>query len=170
MPAAPADRRPERSSVLPLPPRARGFTLIELLVVLVIMAALAGLVATRFDGALAGMELRAAARDIASALRYARGRAVATQNETAVIVNVETRRYRLRGTADEREHRFGRHVGVDLVTDRNSFLSDHEAEIRFFPDGSSTGARITLVSGQSAFRIDVEWLTGRVRIHDAAPG
>ena len=38
----------------------------------------------------------------------------------------------------------------------------------FFPDGSSTGGRITLRSEVSAYRVDVDWLTGQVRVHAGA--
>lgn len=143
-----------------------GFTLIELLVVIVILAGASALLVVRFDGALAGMELRAAARDVASALRYARGRAIATQSETAVLIDVDERRYRLMGTQDVRERHFSRQITVDIVTDRGSFVSDSEAAIRFFPDGSSTGGRVSLSTERADFSIDVHWLTGRVRIAD----
>jgi general secretion pathway protein H len=145
-----------------------GFTLVELLVVLVILAALSGLLLIRFDGVLEGMELRGASRDVASALRYARGRAIATQQETGVAIDVESRQYRVLGTDDTRVHGFNPRIAVDMITDRSAFLSDTEAAIRFFPDGSSTGGGITLSSGTNGYHIDVQWLTGRVRV-DAAP-
>lgn len=147
-----------------------GFTLVELLVVLVILAALSGLLLIRFDGVLEGMELRGASRDVASALRHARGRAIATQQETGVAIDVESRQYRVLGTDDTRVHGFNPRITVDLLTDRTAFLSDTEAAIRFFPDGSSTGGGITLSSGTSGYHIDVQWLTGRVRINAAPAG
>ena len=36
--------------------------------------------------------------------------------------------------------------------------------IRFFPDGSSTGGRVTLMVGERSYAVDVDWLTGRVRV------
>ncbi len=38
--------------------------------------------------------------------------------------------------------------------------------IRFYPDGSSTGGRITVASGERKFLVDVDWLTGRVSIKE----
>jgi general secretion pathway protein H len=42
------------------------------------------------------------------------------------------------------------------------------ARIRFFPDGSSTGGRITLRSGQREWHVNVSWLTGAITIFDTA--
>ena len=36
--------------------------------------------------------------------------------------------------------------------------------IRFFPDGSSTGGRVTLSHGSRQYFVDVDWLTGRVSV------
>jgi general secretion pathway protein H len=42
------------------------------------------------------------------------------------------------------------------------------ARIRFFPDGSSTGGRITLRSGRREWHVNVSWLTGAISIYDTA--
>jgi general secretion pathway protein H len=43
-------------------------------------------------------------------------------------------------------------------------------EIRFFPDGSSTGGEITLAGGNAHRYVQVDWLTGRVAVYeDTAP-
>ena len=39
-----------------------------------------------------------------------------------------------------------------------------EGAILFFPDGGSTGGRVTLASGRAAWSVDVGWLTGEVRL------
>ncbi len=43
-------------------------------------------------------------------------------------------------------------------------LAPGRGGIRFYPDGSSTGGRVTLSLEGLQMRVDVEWLTGRVRI------
>lgn len=149
---------------MPAPGASHGFTLLELMVVMVIVSVLAGAVLIRFDGAFAGMELRSASRDLASALRYARGRAIATQRETGVAIDVEERRYRILGTDDGRVRSFSGKIHVDLLTDRSSFISETEGAIRFFADGSSTGGDIRLTSDAGGYVVQIEWLTGRVRI------
>ncbi|MGB8635652.1 MAG: type II secretion system protein GspH, partial [Rhodanobacteraceae bacterium] len=37
---------------------------------------------------------------------------------------------------------------------------------RFYPDGSSTGGRITVIRGQREWHINVSWLTGEVRTEE----
>ncbi|MCK7491838.1 MAG: hypothetical protein MZW92_09370 [Comamonadaceae bacterium] len=43
--------------------------------------------------------------------------------------------------------------------------------IRFFPDGSSTGGAITVSGPKLAYRVNVDWLTGAIAIveQDAQP-
>ena len=40
-------------------------------------------------------------------------------------------------------------------------------DIRFNPDGSSTGGRIALANGRRRIAVGVDWLTGRVSVADA---
>lgn len=61
----------------------KGFTLIELLVVLAIAASAIALVLPQLSSARAGIALKAEARKVASALRAARGEAIARQREVA---------------------------------------------------------------------------------------
>lgn len=143
-----------------------GFTLIELMVVLVVAAAAMGLVVPQFGAALAGMELKGATRDVASGLRYARGRAIALQRETAVVIDLDARSYRIEGAEANGSHDLGRDIDLRLVTGRTEVRGDSEGAISFFPDGSSTGGRLTLESGNRSHVVDVRWLTGRVRILD----
>ncbi|MGA7117479.1 MAG: hypothetical protein WBY12_09835 [Hyphomicrobium sp.] len=42
--------------------------------------------------------------------------------------------------------------------------------MRFFPDGSSTGGRVTLVAGERKRLLDINWLTGAVIIKDTDSG
>jgi general secretion pathway protein H len=43
-------------------------------------------------------------------------------------------------------------------------VDDKIAGIRFLPDGSSTGGRITVAVGEFEQLIDVDWVTGRVTV------
>jgi general secretion pathway protein H len=36
--------------------------------------------------------------------------------------------------------------------------------IRFYADGSSTGGRVTVASGEREYRVGVDWLTGQVTV------
>ena len=54
---------------------------------------------------------------------------------------------------------------LQLYTVEKELTSDKVAAIRFYPDGSSTGGRVTIGKDDRKFEIDVDWLTGRVRIN-----
>jgi general secretion pathway protein H len=135
---------------------------VELLLVLVIGALLLTVVPPMFSAAIPGVQLKGAAREIAAALRYARGRAVANQETAAVILDVEARQYRVTGR--ERVRSLPKQLDLELFAARSEQTSGNAGGIRFFPDGSSTGGRITVKGGERAYKVDVDWLTGRVKI------
>ena len=151
-------RRPRRSCA--------GFTLIELIVVLMVavlaFAALGGSIGTGNKST----QLQALARDLASALRYAHGEALATQQQTGVAIDLRNNSYRISNR--DKVYTFAEEVDVSLVVAEEEFGADQIGNIRFFGDGSSTGGRITLEWGNQLRRIDVNWITGEVRISDAA--
>lgn len=68
----------------------------------------------------------------------------------------------------DKVYTFAEEVDVSLVIAEEEFGADQTGSIRFFGDGSSTGGRITLEWGNQLRRIDVNWITGEVRISDAA--
>ena len=57
-------------------------------------------------------------------------------------------------------------LDLKLYTAQSEIVDDKRGAIRFYPDGSSTGGRVTLASGTRAFLVDVDWLTGRVTIKE----
>ena len=40
--------------------------------------------------------------------------------------------------------------------------------ITFYPDGSSTGGRVTLRDEDNGYVVDVDWLTGRIDVRETA--
>jgi general secretion pathway protein H len=143
---------------------AKGFTLIELLVVLVIIGLMLSLAPVAFRQALPGVQHKAVARDLAAALRGARGRAIQENRDVAVIVDVEARTF---ATGDGGElGRLGDDLTVSLVVGQSEQLDETRGRIRFFPDGTSTGGRITLTGNQRDYHVLVDWLSGRVAIRE----
>jgi general secretion pathway protein H len=59
-----------------------------------------------------------------------------------------------------------RELELKLFTAQTEAVSERKGAIRFYPDGSSTGGRITVASGERKYLVDVDWLTGRVSIGD----
>jgi general secretion pathway protein H len=40
--------------------------------------------------------------------------------------------------------------------------------VRFFPDGSCSGGQITVTGGAQAYQLQLDWLTGSIRVVGAA--
>ncbi len=140
----------------------KGFTLIELLVVLVIMGVLLTLAPAAFHRLAPGLEMKSAARQVAGLLREARGLAIRDNREMTVIIDTEDKVYRL--GAGVRSHELDAALTVSLVTAASEQLDETAGRIRFFPDGTSTGGRVTLSRDDRKFDITVDWLTGLVAI------
>ncbi len=142
-----------------------GVTLLELLIVLSIMAIVAALVLPMFGGTgVSTGELKSAARQLAAGLRVARSEALATRQETRVMLDLEQRTFRI--DRDASLHTLPRMIEVKLFTAQSDLVNDRVGAIRFFADGGSNGGRVTLAAGTRKYDIDIDWLTGRVAIQD----
>lgn len=147
---------------------AQGFTLLELIIVLLISVLGFAVVGSNISSGNQSTRLQAAARDIASALRYAHGQALMTRQPVSVAVNLGDNSYRI-SNRDKIFH-LNSEIDISLVVAEEEFAEGEEGSIRFFGDGSSTGGRITLEWGAQLRRIDVNWITGEVAISANAPG
>ena len=144
--------------------RIDGVTLLELLVVLSLMALIAAMAVPYFSGGVSTSELRGAAREVAAGLRYARSGAVASRQETRLVLDLEQRSFRVDG--DQRSHALPKAVELKLFTAQRDLIDAKSGAIRFFPDGGSNGGRVTIAAGERKYEVDVDWLTGRVAILD----
>jgi len=142
----------------------RGFTLLELLMVLVIAAAGYALVVRFTAGGVSGAELKSAARAVAAGLRDARGTAIARQESAALVLDLEHRSFEVSGRGRARS--LPERLELKLYTAQSEIVDEKRGAIRFYPDGSSTGGRVTVASGERRFLVDVDWLTGRVSIQE----
>ena len=142
----------------------KGFTLLELMVVLVIGVMLFSLVPPLLSGVGLTTELRGAGRQLVAGLRSARSQAIARQSEAVLAIDLEERYFGV--TGNPRRYPLPKAVALELFTAESERLDDSAGAIRFFPDGSSTGGRITLSDERIAYEVDVDWLTGRVRLFD----
>jgi general secretion pathway protein H len=144
--------------------RQRGFTLLEVVIVLVIGAIAYGLIlGVPFRGA-SSSDLKAAARTLASGLRQAQTMAITSRRDAMLTLDVEAREYTLPGETEPRHLPDG--IDLKLYTAQSEVTSERKGAIRFYPDGSSTGGRITVSIGERKYLVDVDWLTGRVTIGD----
>ena len=141
-----------------------GFTLIELLAVLLILALVAAFVVPSLGGG-AAVEIKSAARSLAAGLRQTRNRALNDNRSAILSLDVAKREFRLPG--ERRAHKLPARVDIVLFTARSEQLSEKGGAIRFFPDGSSTGGRITLSIDSMRYLVNVDWLTGRVKVMES---
>ncbi len=145
---------------------ARGFTLLELIIVLLISVLGFAVVGSNISSGNQSTRIQAAARDIASALRYAHGQALMSREPVSVTVNLDDNSYAIGNHG--KVYRLDSEIGISVTVAEEEFTEGQQAGIRFFGDGSSTGGRITLELGKQLRRIDVNWITGAVAIHDTA--
>ncbi len=145
--------------------RKRGFTLLELLVVLLIVSLLVAVVPPLFSGAVPGARLKAAAHDLGAALRLARNQSITRDMETQVHLNLEAPAYAI-GEQPARALPAGVELEVASVAGQDTVQATQHV-VRFFADGSSDGAIITLSKGERSYRLHLGWLTGRLTIEGA---
>lgn len=143
----------------------RGFTLFEMLLVLAVAAALAVIAVPNFAPALASARLKSASRDMASALRQARSLAMRQRRDIRLTLDIERHVYRISG--EPRVHRIPEEIDLKLFSADSEILSSVRGSVRFFPDGSSTGGRVTLTAGGRAQLVDINWLTGQVSLRES---
>lgn len=143
--------------------RHRGFSLVELIAVLTLIAVVAGTAASVIGGNLSGAKTRAAVRDLTAALRQTRGLAIVKGEERSLEIDVEARTYQV---PDKSPVQLPEELQMKLLTAATEQTGDSKGMIRFFPDGSSSGGRITLTRDQHEWRVEIAWLTGEVRIEE----
>jgi general secretion pathway protein H len=142
----------------------RGFTLLEIIIVLALGAILYAVVLSAPLGKASAADLKAAARTLASGLRQAQTTAMATRRDAALTIDVESREFVT--TLDPTPRKLPDNLELKLYAAQSEVSSERRGSIRFYPDGSSTGGRITVASGERKYLVDVDWLTGRVSIGD----
>ena len=143
-------------------PRQRGFTLLELMVVLVIAVLLVAVAPPLLSGLSGAAELRGATRQLAAGLRFARNDAVTRQREATLTLDLAQHRFAVSG--DPREISLPETLVLQLYTAQAELWDQTTGNIRFFPDGSSTGGAITVSGPKRGYRVNVDWLTGGIAI------
>jgi len=145
-------------------PKQQGFTLIELIVVLVIVILGFSAIGISLSSGNDTAEIKAAARDIVSALRYARGQALMDHQEIALSFDLEENSYTLSNR--DKIYTVPDEISLTVVTAQSELTGQGQGNIRFYPDGSSTGGRVTLERDKAKLQIDINWLTGACELND----
>ena len=138
-----------------------GFTLVELLVVMTIIA-LAMVAIPAIVSGVPSMRLRTAADGMVATLRELHQQAIRRGKTTELVLDPAARAYRV--SADPAPRHFPEIVAeLGFEPTAALLLSNRNASIRFFADGSASGGTLFLKNGERVAAIKVDWLTGRVR-------
>ena len=146
--------------------RQRGFTLIEMVVVIVLIGLAYALLPKLAFGGVSGPELKSNVRAVATGLRMTRDTAINSKREATLTLDLDAHVFRVQN--DARVHKLNEKIDVKLYTSQADLVSEKIGSIRFFPDGSSNGGRVTVGAGGRDFSVDIDWLTGRVTISELA--
>jgi prepilin-type N-terminal cleavage/methylation domain-containing protein len=163
----------------------RAFTLAEILVVVLILG-IAATIVIPMAANTSDMQARAAARELASAILYAQTYAISTQQPCQVVVNANAESYELQdstGNVINNPARPG-HLFQMIYPSSERFANVEINSVNF--NGSSilwfdqlggpyygpiasqlplTNGSVTVQADQASFTIQVEPVTGRVRIN-----
>lgn len=144
--------------------RLRGFSLVELAVVLFIVVLGLSAIGSNIASGNKSSQMKAAVRDLMSALRYARGQALISQQEVAVAINLAENSYQISNR--DKTYSLPPELELTLVIAQEEFKDQEVGQLRFYPDGSSSGGRITMEWGALTETLDVNWLTGKIDLNN----
>jgi len=137
-----------------------GFTLFEMLVVMAVMVMAMMAISALYRAPSTGTVLRTEAMTMASRLRDLRAAAIAAGSERVASIDVDARAIQF---SDGRAPvQLDRSLVLSVTAADSEQRGEAKAGIRFFPNGSSTGATIQLKSERQIYEVRVNWLTGRV--------
>ena len=105
-----------------------GFTLVEVILVVVIMAIIAGISTPFFAGATRGAKLKTAGRSISQAARYARFKAISSEQEMRLVINPDTMELIVGPIGNSKNEESDGKVDLDIL-DRLGYLEDGNEDI-----------------------------------------
>lgn len=148
------------------PRRMAGVSLLEMVIVILLVAVMSLLAASAMSGGLKGVQLRSAAKEIAARLRYTRTRAIATAQPQRFVIDPAAHTWQ---APDGRHGALPDTLRIAFTGARETQPAAGQGAIVFFPDGASTGGRVSLSRDGAAWNVDVAWLTGEVTLARAEP-
>lgn len=141
-----------------------GYTLVEILVVMILMAMAGSLVFVSAGKSMANKQNKAFSQEMVSLCRKARRMAVDKGTPISFNISSTQRRCWVNESAESID------IPAQMLVEGEgiSQLQENIYTIRFYPDGSSDGGRLTLsISGQTVYAFRVDILTGILtRIED----
>ena len=136
--------------------------MLELLVVLAVAGFIMASVASYSTQSMPGTKLKSAAQRLENTLRSAQATAVTEGTPVTVTFPEDSNAYVVEPGGDTTPLPPGTRVSFTS----SSFLPTHVPGVRFFPDGSAAGGDIIFNGSGRTYHLAVDWLTGRVTLHD----
>jgi general secretion pathway protein H len=141
-----------------------GFTLLELLVVLIILSIALSVTVSFVGKANLGDDLKLASRKVIAAARQARLAAISENRE--VLFEIDSKSRTLGADDFVRKSSLPDSINIKAVTAKSEQTTPSRAGVRFFPDGGSTGGRVTLSDGNRKISVMIDWLSGRTFVEE----
>lgn len=142
-----------------------GFTLIEMLVVLAVVATATGIAFFGLQVTRAGNSPEAFAHKIGDSLVALRYRALNTGRSQSALFDMQGKR--LIVAVNHSEVILPAEYSLVATVGREAGASDAVSSITFLPDGSSSGAEISIADAHGNWaKLRVNWLTGLVEYAD----
>ena len=107
---------------------------------------------------------RTARRGSATGCRSARRPQRGDHRQREAVLTLDLAQHRFGVTGDPRVIELPDSVALKLYTAQAELIDNATGNIRFFPDGSSTGGHITVSGPKLTYRVNVDWLTGAIAI------
>jgi len=129
---------------------------------LVIAVSITAISVTAYSRLSSSAALKATSQDILVTLRRARISAITKSEEVAFSVDNIKRIYWVVGS--ERQRLIDPSLDLEILSATGLSANKNISQIRFAPDGSSSGGEIKISNGKKVYSIVVEWLSGKVEL------
>lgn len=144
----------------PVQSRSSGFSILEMLVAIAVISLIAAVAIPSLPSRPGALRVETAARTTAAALRLARTQAIVSNSQIVVLIDVDRRSLQV----SDRHTQLDRELLISMTLAAPERHGPSHGAIRFFPDGTASGAEISMSISAHIARISVNWLTGATRI------
>jgi general secretion pathway protein H len=137
-----------------------GFTVFEMLVALAILTMAMASSTVLLRPPSSNVQIETSARSLCAALRLTRSRAIATNSEIALTVDIARKTF---ASPIISETAFPRDATVEFTVADTQRAGPTKGGFMFYPSGSSTGGDVTIRGPSRRAEVSVNWLTGETR-------
>ena len=140
--------------------REAGFTLLELMIAITIASLFITLLAMHGRPHSAALDENGTASELAGGLREARAQAIVQNKPVALTLDIVNHQWKV---GNQPFRKVPPQFHMDVLTVQGE-TRGNLAAIVFEPDGSSTGGQVAFDDGLRKFSVNIDWLTGMVRV------